>query len=174
MEERKEKFRGKQTERKKDDEFGKTLVAIRRVTKVVKGGRTMRFSALVVVGDKNGSVGIGTGKAGEVPDAVEKATEVAKKNMKKINIINGTIPHDAIGKFSSTSILLFPAKKGTGIVAGGSARAVIELSGIKDLVTKIHGSTNKINTVKATMKGLLSVKTREEIAAKRGKLPEEI
>lgn len=177
MEERKERFSrnpSRDRTRREDSEIEKTLVSVRRVTKVVKGGRTMRFSALVVVGDKKGSVGIGTGKASEVPMAVEKATEKAKKHMKKINIVNGTIPHDAVGNFSASKILMFPAKPGTGMIAGGSARAVIQLAGISDIVTKVHGSTNKINVVKATLQGLLSIKTKEEIAAKRGKLPEEI
>lgn len=176
MEKEREKFRNPNRDRtrREDTEIEKILVSVRRVTKVVKGGRTMRFSALVVVGDKKGSVGIATGKAGEVPMAVEKATEKAKKHMQKINIVNGTIPHYAVGKFSTSKILLFPAKEGSGLICGGSARAVIELAGIKDIVTKIHGSTNKINVVRATLEGLLSIKTKEEIAAKRGIAVEEI
>lgn len=176
MEKEERKFRNPNRDRtrREDDGIEKTLVCVRRVTKVVKGGKTMRFSALVVVGDKKGSVGIGTGKASEVPSAVEKATERARKHMQKINIVNGTIPHDAVGEFSATKILLFPAKEGTGLICGGSARAIIELAGIKDIVTKIHGSSNKINVVKATLAGLLSIKTKEEIAAKRGKSVEEI
>lgn len=174
MEEKKEKFKNSDRTRRQESDTDKILVSVRRVTKVVKGGRTMRFSALVVVGDRNGSVGIATGKASEVPMAVEKATERAKKNMKKINIVNGTIPHETVGKFSTSNILLMPAKPGCGVIAGGSARSVLELAGIKDIVTKIHGSTNKINCVKATLNGLLSLKTVEEVAAKRGKLPEEI
>lgn len=174
MEEKKEKFRNQERTRRQDSDIDKVLVSVRRVTKVVKGGRTMRFSALVVVGDRNGSVGIATGKASEVPMAVEKATERAKKNMKKINIINGTIPHESVGKFSTSKIYLLPAKTGCGVIAGGAARSVIELAGIKDIVTKIHGSTNKINCVKATLNGLLSIRTIDEVAAKRGKSPEEI
>lgn len=176
MEKEREKFRNPNRDRtrREDSEIEKTLVSVRRVTKVVKGGRTMRFSALVVVGDKKGSVGIATGKASEVPMAVEKATERAKKHMHKINIVNGTIPHDTVGQFSTSKILMFPAKEGSGLICGGSARAIIELAGIKDIVTKIHGSTNKINVVRATLQGLLSLKTKEEIAAKRGKLVEEI
>lgn len=177
MEEKKERFSrnpNRDRTRREDSEIEKTLVSVRRVTKVVKGGRTMRFSALVVVGDKKGNVGIATGKASEVPMAVEKATEKAKKHMKKINIVNGTIPHESVGNFSTSKILMFPAKPGTGMIAGGSARAVLELAGFTDIVTKVHGSTNKINVVKATLHGLLSIKTREEIAAKRGKSPEEI
>lgn len=176
MEKEEKKFRNPNREktRREESEFDKTLVSVRRVTKVVKGGRTMRFSALVVVGDKKGSVGIATAKAGEVPMAVEKATQKAKKNMKKVNIVNGTIPHETVGKFSTSKILMFPAKQGRGLIAGGSSRAVLELAGITDIVTKIHGSSNKINVVKATMAALLSTKTKEEIAAKRGKSPEEI
>lgn len=176
MEEKKDRFRNPNRDRarREESEIEKTLVSVRRVTKVVKGGRTMRFSALVVVGDKKGSIGIATGKANEVPMAVEKATEKAKKHMKKINIVDGTIPHETVGKFSTSKILMFPAKQGRGMIAGGSARAVIELAGITDIVTKVHGSTNKINVVKATLNGLLSVKTKEEIAAKRGKSTEEI
>lgn len=160
--------------REEKSEFDKVLVAVRRVTKVVKGGRTMRFSALVVVGDRKGSVGIGTGKAKEVPSAIDKATMQAKANMKKISIINGTIPHETVGKYGTSKVLMLPAKVGTGIIAGGSARAVIELAGIKDIVTKIHGSTNKINCVRATLKGLTGLRTIEEVARARGKQPEEI
>lgn len=155
-------------------EFDKRVVEVRRVTKVVKGGRTLRFSALVVVGDGKGRVGLGIGKSKDVSSAIEKATTIAKRNMKNIPIVNGTIPHEVIGKFSSTNILLLPAPEGTGVIAGGSARAVIELAGIKNIVTKKHGSSNKINCVKATMEGLLSLKTKEEIARRRGKSVEEI
>lgn len=159
---------------REESEFDKKLVCVRRVTKVVKGGRTLRFSALVVVGDGKNRVGIGIGKAAEVPAAIDKATGEAKKNMQYIRIVDGTIPHEVIGKFGSSKILMLPAKPGTGVIAGGSARAVLELAGIKDIVTKIHGSTNKINAVKATMNGLIALRTREEIAARRGKKPEEI
>jgi small subunit ribosomal protein S5 len=176
MEKQNEKFRNPNRDRtrREDSDIDKTLVSVRRVTKVVKGGRTMRFSALVVVGDKKGMVGIATAKAAEVPAAVEKATQKAKKQMKPVHIINGTIPHETIGKFSTSKILMFPAKEGTGVIAGGSARAVLELAGFSDIVTKVHGSSNKINVVKATLNGLLSIKTREEVAAKRGKTTEEI
>ena len=160
--------------RKEVSEFDKQVVQVRRVQKVVKGGRTLRFSALVVVGDRKGRVGIGIGKSKEVSAAIEKATTVAKKNIVNIPIINDTIPHNTTGKFSATSILLLPAPEGTGVIAGGSARAVIELAGIKNIVTKRHGSSNKMNCVKATMDGLLSLKTKEEIARRRGKAVEEI
>lgn len=157
-----------------DDGMDKRLVHVRRVTKVVKGGRTMRFSALVVIGDGKGNVGMGIGKAGEVPIAIDKATVVAKKSMRKIPVVNGTIPHETVGKFSSTNILMLPAEEGHGVIAGGAARAVLEVAGVNNIVTKIHGSTNRINVVRATINGLLTLKTREEIAARRGKKPEEI
>ena len=157
-----------------DDGMDKRLVHVRRVTKVVKGGRTMRFSALVVIGDGKGNVGMGIGKAGEVPIAIDKATVVAKKNMRKIPVVNGTIPHETVGKFSTTNILMLPAEEGHGVIAGGAARAVLEVAGVNNIVTKIHGSTNRINVVRATINGLLTLKTREEIAARRGKKPEEI
>ena len=160
--------------RKEVSEFDKSVVQVRRVQRVVKGGRILRFSALVVVGDRKGRVGIGLGKSREVSSAIEKATIVAKKNLVNIPIIDGTIPHDTIGKFSATSILMLPAPEGTGVIAGGSARAVIELAGIKNIVTKRHGSSNRMNCVKATMNGLLSLKTKEEIARRRGKAVEEI
>ena len=160
--------------KREDSEFDKTLVSVRRVTKVVKGGRTMRFSALVVIGDHKGTVGIGTGRAKEVPAAIDKATLQAKQNLKKINIVNGTIPHDVVGKYGTSKVLMLPAKQGSGVIAGGSARAVLELAGIKDIVTKIHGSTNKINCVRATLKGLQSLRTREEVALARGKSVYEI
>lgn len=159
--------RGERRERE-DDGFKNQLICVRRVTKVVKGGRTMRFSAAVAVGDGKGNIGFAVGKAAEVPQAIEKATQKAKKNMKKISVIDNTIPHEHVGKFSTTKILMFPAKEGTGIIAGGAARAVIELAGIRNIVTKIHGSSNKINTVKATIRGLTEMRTREEVAALRG------
>lgn len=166
--------RKERTPRKEVSEFDKRVVSVRRVTKVVKGGRTLRFSALVVVGDGKGRVGLGIGKSKDVSSAIEKATTIAKRNVKNIPIVDGTIPHETTGKFSATQILLLPARQGTGVIAGGSARAVIELAGIKDIVTKTHGSSNKINCVKATMEGLLSLRTKEEIARRRGKSVEEI
>lgn len=160
--------------RRDDSEFDKKLVEVRRVTKVVKGGRTMRFSALVVVGNKKGLVGVGCGKANEVPEAVEKATAKAKKNLISVPIVGTTIPHKVVGKFSASRVLMFPAPEGKGVIAGGSARAVLELAGVKDIVSKAHGSNNKINGVKATIEGLKQLKTREEIASLRGKKLEEI
>ncbi len=160
--------------RKEASEFDKQVVSVRRVQKVVKGGRTLRFSALVVVGDRKGRVGIGIGKSKEVSAAIEKATTVAKKNVVNIPIVNDTIPHNTVGKYSATSIIMLTAPEGTGVIAGGSARSVIELAGIKNIVTKRHGSSNRMNCVKATMAGLLSLKTKEEIARRRGKAVEEI
>ena len=160
--------------RREQSDIDKKVVCVRRVQKVVKGGRTLRFSALVVVGDRKGKVGIGIGKSKEVSGAIEKATTIAKKNMKLVPIVDSTIPHEIIGKFSSTKILLLPAPAGTGVIAGGSARAVIELAGINNIVTKRHGSSNSINVVKATFEGLMGLKTKEEIARRRGKSVEEI
>lgn len=168
------KFNERRERVKHEEEFDKELVSVRRVARVVKGGRKLRFSALVVVGNRKGMIGIGTGKAKEVPAAIDKATLQAKNNLKKINIVNGTIPHDSMGKYGTSKIIMFPGKEGCGIIAGGSARAVLELSGIKDIVTKIHGSTNKINCVKATVEALTSIRTKEEIAALRGKAVDEI
>lgn len=159
---------------RKEDELERKLISVRRVVKVVKGGRTLNFSATMVVGDKKGRVGIGSGKASETSVAVEKAFQSAKKNMQYVNIVGSTIPHEVEGKFSTSTILLLPAKEGTGIIAGGAVRAVVELAGVKDIVTKSYGGRNKINTVKATLNGLISLKTREQVAALRGKKPEEI
>ena len=156
------------------DEFDKKLLEVRRVTKVVKGGRTMRFSALVVVGDKKGRVGMGTAKASEVPMAVEKATKAAKKNLVTVPVVNGTVPYEAVGKFSTTRIIILPSKAGTGVIAGGAARSVFELAGYTDITSKIHGSTNKINTVRATLNALKDMRTAEQIAMLRGKSVEEL
>lgn len=144
------------------------LVAVNRVAKTVKGGRTMRFSALVVVGDGNGHVGCGQGKAAEIPEAIRKAVEQAKRNMVHVSMEGTTIPHEIIGKFGRGHIVLMPAAKGTGVLAGGPARAVIELVGIKDIKTKSYGSNNPINCVKATIAGLSQVRTAEEVAKLRG------
>ena len=166
--------KGRKTDRpkkdfRKEDDMDKSLVCVRRVTKVVKGGRTMRFSALVAVGDKKGKIGIGTGKAGEVPNAIDKATIAAKKSLQTINLVDlTTIPHEVVGKYGTTRILMLPAKEGTGVIAGGAARSIIELAGIKNIVTKIHGSTSKINCVKATLDGLKQLRTPEQVAARRG------
>ena len=151
-------------------ELNDKVVAIKRVSKTVKGGRTMRFSALVVVGDGNGHVGVGLGKAGEVPEAIRKGKETATKSLVEINIDeNRSIPHDFVGKFGSANVLLKRAPEGTGIRAGGPVRAVAELAGIKNIRTKSLGSNNKTNVVYATLQGLTSLKTPEEVARLRGK-----
>ena len=156
-------------------ELNDKVVAIKRVSKTVKGGRTMRFSALVVVGDGNGHVGAGLGKAGEVPEAIRKGKEAAVKNLVEVPVDeNKSIPHDFMGKFGSASVLLKRAPEGTGVIAGGPARSVLELAGIKNIRTKSLGSNNKTNVVLATIKGLTSLKTPEEVARLRGKSVEEI
>ncbi len=156
------------------DPIASKLVDVNRVTKVVKGGRNMRFSALVVCGDNQGRVGIGSGKAAEVPNAIDKATLSAKKNMKKIALCGTTIPHEVVGIYGKSMVKLLPSSEGTGIIAGGSVRPVVELCGIKDITAKAYGSRNKINVVKATLNGLMQLKTKEEIAALRGKTVEEL
>ena len=157
-----------------NDGLNKKLIAVNRITKVVKGGRIMRFSALVVIGDENGKVGCGMGKAQEVPEAIEKATVQAKKNMAPIAMVGTTIPHETIGKFGRGSILMMPAEEGTGVIAGGPVRAVMEACGIKNVRTKSHGTNNPINMVKAAIAGLQSLRTVEQVAALRGKTVEEI
>ena len=150
-------------------ELKEKVVAINRVAKVVKGGRTFRFSAVVVVGDENGHVGVGNGKAAEVPDAIKKAIEDAKKNLIEVPIVDTTIPHEFIGQFGSANVLLKPAAEGTGIIAGGSVRPVIELAGYKNIRTKVIGTNNPRNVVYATLNGLSNMRTVEQIAEKRGK-----
>ena len=156
-------------------ELNEKVVSIKRVTKVVKGGRNMRFTALVVVGDKNGHVGAGLGKATEIPEAIRKGKEDAAKNLIKVALDeNDSITHDFIGKFGGASVLLKKAPEGTGVIAGGPARAVIEAAGVKNIRTKSLGSNNKQNVVLATIEGLKEVKTPEDVARLRGKSIEEI
>ena len=156
-------------------ELNDRVVAIKRVSKTVKGGRTMRFSALVVVGDGNGHVGAGLGKAAEVPEALRKGKEAAIKNMVAIPMDeNHSIPHDFLGEFGSSSVLLKKAPEGTGIIAGGPVRSVVELAGIKNIRTKSLGSNNKTNVVLATIEGLKNLKTPEQVAKNRGKSVEEV
>ncbi|MCO7176799.1 30S ribosomal protein S5 [Sporolactobacillus kofuensis] len=155
-------------------EFEERVVTINRVAKVVKGGRRFRFSALVVVGDKKGNVGYGQGKAHEVPEAIRKAIEDAKKNVFNVPIVNTTIPHQVTGHAGSGSVLLKPASEGTGIIAGGPVRAVLELSGLGDILSKSLGSNNPINMVRATVEGLQSLKRVEHVAKLRGKSVEEL
>lgn len=156
------------------EEFTEKLVKLNRVAKVVKGGRRFSFTALVVVGDKKGHVGIGYGKANEVSDAIRKGVEKAKRNIVKINIKKNTIPHEVIGEFKSAKVIMKPASPGTGIIAGGAVRAVVEQAGIKDILTKSLGSNNPINLVKATMDGLMKLIDIKHIMELRGKTFKEI
>lgn len=156
-------------------ELTSNVVTIKRVSKTVKGGRHMRFTALVVVGDKNGHVGFGLGKAIEIPEAIRKGEEAAKKAMITVAVTeNGSIPHDNLGVFGSASVLLKSAPEGTGVIAGGPVRAVLEAVGIKDIVTKSIGSNNKINMVRATLAGLGQLRSAEQVAKLRGKTVEEL
>ena len=158
----------------KENEYLERVVHINRVSKTVKGGRIMKFSVLVVVGDGNGKVGFGMGKSGEVPDAIRKGIEDAKKNMVQVPLKGTTIPHEIVGKFGAGEVLMRPAAPGTGVIAGGPVRAVIEVAGIKDIRTKSLRSNNPCNVVRATIAGLTGCTTAEEVAAKRGKSVKEI
>ena len=151
------------------DEMEAATIAINRTAKVVKGGRRFSFSALVVVGDGKGSVGVGMGKASEVPEAVRKATEQAKKGMFQVPVKKGTIPHDVIGHYGAGEVLLRPASRGTGVIAGGAVRAVLEQAGVHDVVTKCLGSNNPHNVVRATVDALKQLRTQEQVSLRRGK-----
>ncbi len=160
--------------REVDDGMIEKVVSINRVSKTVKGGRVMKFSALVVVGDGKGTIGFGLGKAGEVPEAIRKGIEAAKKNMHKIEMKGTTIPHEVIGAFGAGRVLMHPAPEGTGVIAGGPVRAVLEAAGIKDIRTKCLRSNNPCNVVTATFNGLCSLTSAESVASKRGKTVKEI
>lgn len=167
----------RQNEQRKEveqPEFEERVVTINRVTKVVKGGRRFRFAALVVIGDKKGRVGFGTGKAQEVPDAIKKAIESAKKNLITVSTVKTTIPHEVTGIYGAGRVILRPASEGTGVIAGGPVRAVVELAGISDILSKSLGSATPINVVRATIEGLKSLETVEQVAARRGLTVEEI
>lgn len=157
-----------------EKEFEERVVVINRVTKVVKGGRRFRFAALVVVGDHKGRVGFGSGKANEVPDAIKKAVEDAKKNIINVPIINGTIPHTIIGNYGAGEVFLRPATEGTGVIAGGAVRAVLELAGVTDVLSKCIGSRTPINMVRATIDGLQKLKTVNQVAGLRDRKVEEV
>lgn len=161
-------------DRDREKEFETRVVTINRVTKVVKGGRRFRFAALVVIGDKKGRVGFGTGKANEVPDAIRKAEEDAKKNLFRVPVIGTTIPHEITGTYGAGEVFLRPAAEGTGVIAGGPVRAVVETVGIKDIRTKAIRSNNPCNVVRATINGLSQLRTADEVAAIRGKSTKEI
>ena len=158
----------------KGDGLDKKMVCVNRISKTVKGGRKMRFNAVVVVGDRNGRVGVGMGKAAEVTLAIEKATADAKHHLVNIALKGTTIPHEIIGRFETTKILMMPSKEGSGVIAGGAVRDVVDLAGIKDITTKSYGSNNPVNCVKATFDGLMKLRNAEQIAAIRGKSVEEI
>lgn len=157
-----------------NDGLIKKTISINRVTKVVKGGKNMRFAAFVVVGDGAGKIGCALGKSTEVPEAIDKATARAKKNMKPVSLLDTSIPHEVIGKFGSASVLMKPASQGTGVIAGGPVRSVMEAVGITNIRTKSHGTNNPINVVKAAIAGLNALRTAEEIAVIRGKSVEEV
>lgn len=155
-------------------EFKEKLVAVNRVTKVVKGGRNFRFAALVVVGDEKGRVGAGIGKAAEISEAIRKGVEDAKKHLITVPLVGTSIPHEAIGLFGTGKVVLMPAPEGTGVIAGGAARAVLELAGVKNIRTKSYGTNNRINMVRATLEGLRGLRSAEQVAKLRGKTVEEI
>ena len=174
MADEKRENRRPQRRQAEDDGLIKKLIEINRVSKTVKGGKNARFAALVIVGDGKGKVGVGTGKAKEVPEAIDKATLRAKKNMIAIPVVDNTIPHQIIGKFGRGAVLMMPASEGTGVIAGGPVRIIMEAAGIKDIRTKCLRSNTAVNVVAATFEGLKALRTPEEVARTRGKSVDEI
>jgi small subunit ribosomal protein S5 len=170
----KEKEGMQRRDREEQSEFKEKLVAINRVVKTVKGGRNFRFTALMVVGDGAGRVGAGMGKAAEIPEAIRKGVEDAKKNIINVPIVGTTIPHQSTGYFGTSKVVMLPAEEGAGVIAGGAPRAVLDLAGVKDIRAKSFGTSNPINTVKATMEGLKLLRSAEQVAKMRGKTVEEI
>ena len=168
------KFQPRVQDEGRDDGLKEKMIAVNRVTKVVKGGRTLSFVALTVVGDGDGRIGMGKGKAKEVPVSVQKAMESARRNMVKVSLKNGTIHHNVVGEHGAAHVIMAPAPAGTGVIAGGPMRAVFEVMGVTDIVTKSHGSTNPYNMVRATLDALKRSTTAAEVAAKRGKTVEDI
>lgn len=166
-------FKEKDTN-KEDSQFIDNVVQIKRVSKVVKGGRKFRFSAVVVVGDGKGTVGCGLGKAAEVPEAIRKGAERAKREMVSVSLVEGTIPYKTVGHFGAGRVMLKPAARGTGLIAGGAVRAVLEAAGVTDILTKCMGTHNSHNVVKATIRGLQQLQTREQIATRRGLAVEDL
>ncbi len=167
--------RGPRRDRDREKQYEEKVISINRVSKTVKGGRKMRFAALVAIGDNQGNFGFGTGKANEVPDAIKKALDAAKKNLMRVPVVKGeTIPHTIIGKYGACSVYLKPAPDGTGVIAGGAVRAILELAGIKNIYSKVYGSRSSINMVRATVNGLKRMKTAGKIASLRGKSIKEI
>lgn len=167
--------RGPRRDRDREKQYEEKVISINRVSKTVKGGRKMRFAALVAIGDNQGNFGFGTGKANEVPDAIKKALDAAKKNLMRVPVVKGeTIPHTIIGKYGACSVYLKPAPDGTGVIAGGAVRAILELAGIKNIYSKVYGARSSINMVRATVNGLKRMKTAGKIASLRGKSIKEI
>jgi small subunit ribosomal protein S5 len=167
--------RGPRRDRDREKQYEEKVISINRVSKTVKGGRKMRFAALVAIGDNQGNFGFGTGKANEVPDAIKKALDAAKKNLMRVPVVKGeTIPHTIIGKYGACSVYLKPAPDGTGVIAGGAVRAILELAGVKNIYSKVYGSRASINMVRATVNGLKRLKTAGKIASLRGKSIKEI
>ena len=174
MADEKRENRRPQRRQAEDDGLIKKLIEVNRVSKTVKGGKNMRFAALVIVGDGAGKIGVGTGKAKEVPEAIEKATLRAKKNMISVAVVDSTIPHQVIGKFGRGAVLMMPATEGTGVIAGGPVRIIMEAAGVKDIRTKCLRSNTAVNVVAATFEGLKALRTPEEVARTRGKSVDEI